>query len=90
MTEEEFHIAIAKIIEKYLKNPDKCFSELMKLKYPGSKDSYIQLEHARFFYEKYAKILYEDIELDGDFTANCYNKNKEIFKNAHKEYKPKK
>jgi hypothetical protein len=61
----------------------------MKLKYPGS-DYYVKLEHARFFYEKYSKLMAESIKIDKDFTKNAYNKNSKIFKDAYlTEFKPK-
>lgn len=92
MTEEEFHVAIYDTIVKYNDDPNTCFSKLMKLKYPGSKDSYIKLEHARFFFEKYSKIVKElegGNKIDKDFTKKAYEKNSKIFKDAYlTEFKP--
>lgn len=82
MTEEEFHTAVYDIIEKYEDDPNTCFAKIMKLTYPGSKDVHPKLEHAKFFYEKYCKIM-TSIKLDKDFTKNAYEKNTKIFKNAY-------
>ncbi len=82
MTDEEFHTKIYNIIRKYKNDPEKAFEKMMELKYPDS-NHYVKLEHARFFYEKYMKIMEEDIKLDKDFTKNAYNKNSKIFKDAY-------
>ncbi len=88
-SDEEFHMAIVHIIEKYGKDPNTCFEKMMKLNYPGS-NHYVKLEHARFFYEKYSKLMGESIKIDKDFTKNAYNKNSKIFKDAYlTEFKPK-
>lgn len=81
MTEEEFHNKIYKIVKKYFDEPQKCFSKLQELQYPNS-NHYVQLEHAKFFYEKYAK-LNNEMEIDENFTKNAYDLNSKIFKNAH-------
>lgn len=89
MTEEEFHCAIYDIVKKHEGDPNTCFTKIMKLTYPGSKEN-PKLEHARFFYEKYCKIK-KEIKLDKDFTKKAYEQNKKIFQDAHlTDYKPSK
>jgi hypothetical protein len=81
-TDDNFHLVVGEIVEKYLDNPQKCFSKLMEVKYPNS-DTNIELYQAKFFYEKYAKLLMDDIKIDKDFTKNAYNRNKKIFSDTH-------
>ena len=80
-TEEEFHVVIYDIVKKYYDDPKKCFKKLTELQYPNSNE-YVQMEHAKFFYEKYAK-LNTSIKMDKDFTKNAYNINSKIFKDTH-------
>ncbi len=80
-TDDNFHTLIYNIVKKYADNPQKCFEKLMELKYPNSNE-HVQLEHAKFFYEKYMKLAM-DIELDENFTENAYKKNSKIYKDTH-------
>ncbi len=81
LTDDNIHQVIYDTVKKYYNDHNKCFEKLMEYKYPNSNE-YIQLEHAKFFYEKYSK-LQVDIKMDKDFTKNAYEKNSKIFKNAH-------
>lgn len=80
ITEDNFNQTIYDIVKK-----SNCISdtvkELTKIKYPNSKD-YIQEDHAKYFYEKFAKMN-NNLKMDKDFTKNAYNINSKIFKDAH-------
>jgi hypothetical protein len=81
LTEDNFSEVIYSIVKKYENEPKKCFEKLMELKYPNSNE-YIQLEHAKCFYEKFMKFTI-NIKMDKDFTKNAYDFNSKIFKDTH-------
>ncbi len=81
LTDDNIHQVIYDTVKKYFNEPEKCFKKLQEYQYPNSKE-YIQYEHAKFFYEKYAK-LGMSFKLDKEFTANAYNFNSKIFKDVH-------
>ncbi len=81
LTDDNFHIVVYDTVKKYFGEPEKCYKKLQEYKYPNS-DHYIKYEHAKFFYEKYAKLGVE-MKLDKEFTANAYNFNSKIFKDTH-------
>ncbi len=81
LADDNFSEVIYNIVKKNLDNPKKCFDKLMELKYPNSNE-YIQYEHAKFFYEKFAK-LNTKINMDENFTRNAYEINSKIFKDVH-------
>ncbi len=85
--EDEFYEELKYIINKFIDNPDECFKRITNLKYPNT-NKYISLEHARIYYETYAKYSLK-VDLDKDFDTNAYKKNKKIRDNANKEYTPK-
>ena len=87
--EDEFNDYLTETIKKNIDNPKKCFEKIMELKYPGTNTN-ISLEHARCYYEVYAKHNSYNVKLDKDFDKNAYEKNKKIFDNARIDYKPKK
>ncbi len=88
MSEDEFYENLKYIIDKYIDKPEICFDKITNLKYPNT-NKYISLEHARIYYETYAKYSLK-VDLDKNFDANAYAKNKKIRDNANKEYKPSK
>ncbi len=82
LTEDTVNDYIKMVIQTYIDQPERCFSELMKLKYPNS-DLYITREYAKGYYESYAKYAI-DIKMDKNFDKNAYEKNKKIFDSVHK------
>lgn len=82
VTEDNFSDVITDIIEKYWNEPEKCFSKIGELKYPGT-DVKISYEHAKCYYQVYAKHMVK-LDLDKDFDKKAYAKNKKIYDNAHK------
>ncbi len=84
MSEEKFHKLIYDLAKSC--DVDEFVERLTRVKYPNS-NSYVQVEHALYFYEKYKK-LNVDIAMDENFTRNAYNKNSEIFHDVN-DYKTK-
>ncbi len=80
LTEDNFNQTVYDIVKKCKSGSD-AVKELTKLKYPNSKD-YIQEDHAKFFYEKFAKMN-NNLKMDKDFTKNAYDMNSKIFKDTH-------
>jgi len=88
LSEDEFNDYIVDLTHNNIDRPDYCFEKLMDLYYPNTNTT-IPLEYARCYYEAYAKYA-KGVKLDKNFDSNAYAKNKKIFENAHKDYKPKK
>lgn len=81
LNDDNFHIVISQIVEKS-KNAESAIKEMMKLKYPNSKD-YIEEAHAKAFYIKYKEInnaVNSKIKLNKDFTKNAYDENMKLKK----------
>jgi hypothetical protein len=80
ITEENFSQTIYDIVKKS-KSLSDAVEKITKLKYPNSNE-YIKDEHAKCFYEKFAKMN-ANIKIDKDFTKNAYDMNSKIFKEVH-------
>ncbi len=80
LTEENFSQTIYDIVKKSKSSSD-AVEKITKLKYPNSNE-YIKDEHAKCFYEKFAKMN-SNIKMDKDFTKNAYDMNSKLFKEVH-------